>query len=104
MSQPRPYVVPARLQTRILTWFKEVILPESSADGTWEKFLDELEELKLARGTNDEHDEAADVFISYIAWCYAQGIDLSMSVAAKHIINKTRTWGPPDERGTRRHI
>jgi hypothetical protein len=90
----------------VLTWFKEVILPESSADGTWEKFLDELDELKEARLFNRDKqgEEAADVFISYIAWCFAEGIDLGTEVAAKHLINEGRTWGPPDERGTRRHV
>ena len=114
-------LIPLAAQEEILHWFEDVILPESSAEGTFEKFLDELAELRTARRhlnhivENEpevdpvfalEHleEEAADVIISYLAWCYAEGLRLRQAVRNKHKTNLGRKWGPPDDRGVRRHV
>lgn len=114
-------IVQPEVQRDILEWFEAVILPQSHADGTWDKFLEELEELEIARARRraaelsdsapalalalrEENIEAADVFISFLAWCFAEGLHLNGSTVFKHAINRGRTWGPPDERGVRRHV
>lgn len=116
MSKMDDVLLTPSLQQDVLLWFEEVILPQSSADGSFDKFLDELAELKDARRVQSEveilhsqadrlvAEEAADVMISFLAWCHAAGVPLRQAVQDKHKINRGRTWGPPDERGVRRHV
>ena len=108
----------------VVEWFRSTILPQSNAHGTFLKTEEEFLELKekedrlhevLGGGTDctpheyavlveQLHEEAADVFIAFLAWCSTRGIDLVAAGTKKMERNRKRTWGPPNSDGVRRHI
>lgn len=118
--------IPVDVQRAVVHWFDTVILPGSHADGTFEKLAEEFDELReahkhfwqastyLSDGPEDDATireafekmkyEAADVFITLIAWCYAAEVPLGKATYVKHRVNEQRDWGEADERGVRRHI
>lgn len=49
-------------------------------------------------------EEAADVTILAFTLAGHRGFNLSDAVVAKHVVNKHRTWGAPDEQGITEHV
>lgn len=112
----------AELMKGICTWFDMEIAPQSHAEGTLKKAAEEMAELMDAHvllKAHEQHDtgvvallehqakrdeEAADVFIAFVAYCHIADIDLDAAVAEKMKINRARVWGPPDADGVRRHV
>lgn len=66
-----------------------------------EHLLDEAGELK---DDPSNGEEMADVLILLLNLAEMHGLDLLEEARKKMAINRTRTWGPPDERGVCNHI
>lgn len=85
-----------------LRWAVETF-PEGTAESGAKHLAKEIAEL-LASGSPEE---MADCFMLLLFIAHKKGLDATLLLAAaqrKFKINKTRTWGEPNEQGFREHV
>jgi hypothetical protein len=94
-----------------MNWLQDVIgywgdqtFTEATPESIMAHLEDEIKELKNANTIEQKMKEAADCTILLFQFAHKVSFSLCDAVIEKHIINKQRKWGQPDERGVVRHI
>jgi hypothetical protein len=111
------------LKSKVLRWWHETFDGRRNVGpaGVWDKFLEEVEELREAQQVLDSADplltdaqwkflkakrdaEAADVAISFAVWLELADVDEDAAVALKLEVLRSRTWAETDTPGVYRHV
>ncbi|MGE0539731.1 MAG: dATP/dGTP pyrophosphohydrolase domain-containing protein [Dehalococcoidia bacterium] len=95
-----------KFQGEVSAW-ASATFGESTPDRVLTHLEDEVRELRAALERGDRLaicEEAADVHLLLLRLASMERFSLYQASERKLAVNRTRTWGEPDERGIVRHV